>query len=105
MMTTRRSVIPGFGLTMGYTIAYLSLIALIPLSTILLKTAGMGWHRFWFVITPPRVVAPYQLSTRPSIVAPIINCIFGFLVAWTLVRYHFPAKGIIDSLVDLPFAL
>jgi sulfate transport system permease protein len=98
-------VIPGFGLTMGYTIAYLSLIALIPLSTILLKTAGMGWHRFWFVITSPRVVAAYQLSIGTSIVAAIINCIFGFLVAWTLVRYRFPTKGIIDSLVDLPFAL
>lgn len=105
MSVRRRNVIPGFGLTMGYTIVYLSLIALIPLSTILLKTAGMGWERFWHVVLSPRVLAAYRLSIGASIVAAVINSIFGFAVAWSLVRYRFPGKGVIDSLVDLPFAL
>ena len=105
MKVRSRNVIPGFGLTMGYTIVYLSLIALIPLSTIFLKTAGMGWHRFWTVIVSPRVVAAYELSIGASLAGAIINSIFGFMVAWTLVRYRFPAKSIVDSLVDLPFAL
>jgi sulfate transport system permease protein len=105
MSARRRNVIPGFGLTMGYTIVYLSLIALIPLSTILLKTAGMGWERFWHVVLSPRVIAAYRLSIGASIAAAVINSIFGFAVAWSLVRYRFPGKGVIDSLVDLPFAL
>jgi len=105
MSVRRRNVIPGFGLTMGYTIVYLSLIALIPLSTILLKTAGMGWERFWHVVLSPRVIAAYRLSIGASIAAAVINSIFGFAVAWSLVRYRFPGKGVIDSLVDLPFAL
>ncbi len=105
MKARSRNVIPGFGLTMGYTIVYLSLIALIPLSTIFLKTSGMGWHRFWTVIVSPRVVAAYELSIGASLAGAIINSTFGFMVAWTLVRYRFPAKSIVDSLVDLPFAL
>ena len=105
MKARSRNVIPGFGLTMGYTIVYLSLIALIPLSTIFVKTTGMGWHRFWTVIVSPRVVAAYELSIGASLAGAIINSIFGFMVAWTLVRYRFPAKSIVDSLVDLPFAL
>ena len=105
MSVRRRNVIPGFGLTMGYTIVYLSLIALIPLSTILLKTAGMGWERFWHVVLSPRVLAAYRLSIGASIAAAVINSVFGFAVAWSLVRYRFPGKGVIDSLVDLPFAL
>ena len=99
------AVLPGFGLTMGYTLAYLSLIALIPLSTILLKTAGMGWERFWHVVLSPRVIAAYRLSIGASLIAAIINSIFGFIVAWTLSRYDFPGKGALDALVDLPFAL
>ena len=105
MKARSRNVIPGFGLTMGYTIVYLSLIALIPLSTIFVKTTGMGWHRFWTVIVSPRVVAAYELSIGASLAGAIINSTFGFMVAWTLVRYRFPAKSIVDSLVDLPFAL
>jgi sulfate/thiosulfate transport system permease protein len=105
MSVRRRNVIPGFGLTMGYTIVYLSLIALIPLSTILLKTAGMGWERFWHMVLSPRVLAAYRLSIGASIAAAVINSVFGFAVAWSLVRYRFPGKGVIDSLVDLPFAL
>jgi sulfate transport system permease protein len=105
--TTRatRRVFPGFGLTMGYTLAYLSLIALIPLSTILLKTAGMGYARFWHVVLSPRVIAAFELSICASIIAAAINSIFGFMVAWTLSRYEFPGKGMLDALVDLPFAL
>ena len=105
MTKTKRRVLPGFGLTMGYTLAYLSLIALIPLSTILLKTSGMGWERFWHVVLSPRVIAAYKLSIGASLIAATINSIFGFMVAWTLSRYEFPGKGALDALVDLPFAL
>jgi sulfate/thiosulfate transport system permease protein len=105
MTKAKRRVLPGFGLTMGYTLAYLSLIALIPLSTILLKTEGMGWERFWHVVLSPRVIAAYRLSIGASLIAAIINSIFGFIVAWTLSRYDFPGKGALDALVDLPFAL
>src|SRR5713226_3812147 len=99
------NVLPGFGLTMGYTIIYLSLIALIPLSTLILKTAGMGWGRFWHVVASPRVVATYELSIGASLAGATINSIFGMLVAWTLVRYRFFGRAIVDALVDLPFAL
>jgi len=105
MIKATRRVLPGFGLTMGYTLAYLSLIALIPLSTILLKTAGMGYTRFWHVVSSPRVIAAFELSIGASIIAAVINSIFGFMVAWTLSRYEFPGKGMLDALVDLPFAL
>jgi sulfate/thiosulfate transport system permease protein len=90
---------------MGYTLAYLSLIALIPLSTILLKTAGMGYARFWHVVLSPRVIAAFELSIGASIIAAAINSIFGIMVAWTLSRYEFSGKGLLDALVDLPFAL
>src|ERR1700719_4427486 len=105
MIRTTRRVLPGFGLTMGYTLAYLGLVALIPLSTILLKTAGMGYARFWHVVLSPRLIAAFELSIGASIVAAVINSIFGFTVAWTLSRYEFPGKGALDALVDLPFAL
>jgi sulfate transport system permease protein len=105
MIKATRRVLPGFGLTMGYTLAYLSLIALIPLSTILLKTYGMGWERFWHVVLSPRVIAAYRLSIGASVIAAILNSIFGFIVAWTLSRYDFAGKGLLDALVDLPFAL
>jgi sulfate transport system permease protein len=105
MTRAKRRVLPGFGLTMGYTLAYLSLIALIPLSSILLKTEGMGWERFWHVVLSPRVIAAYRLSIGASVIAAILNSIFGFIVAWTLSRYDFAGKGLLDALVDLPFAL
>ncbi len=101
----RRSVVPGFGLTMGYTVLYLSLIALIPLSTIVLKTSTMGWDRFWQVVLSPRVLAAYRLSIGASLAGATINSIFGVIVAWALVRYRFPLRGLVDALVDLPFAL
>jgi sulfate/thiosulfate transport system permease protein len=105
MTRAKRRVLPGFGLTMGYTLVYLSLIALIPLSSILLKTEGMGWVRFWHVVLSPRVIAAYRLSIGASVIAAILNSIFGFIVAWTLSRYDFAGKGLLDALVDLPFAL
>jgi sulfate/thiosulfate transport system permease protein len=101
----RRSVVPGFGLTMGYTVVYLSLIALIPLSTIVLKTSTMGWDRFWQIVLSPRVLAAYRLSIGASLAGATINSIFGVIVAWALVRYRFPLRGLVDALVDLPFAL
>ena len=99
------NILPGFGLTMGYTVVYLSLIALIPLSTLVLKTTGMAWHRFWHIVISPRVVAAYELSIGASLAGALINSVFGMLVAWTLVRYRFIGRSIIDALVDLPFAL
>jgi len=101
----RRRTLPGFGLTMGYTVIYLSLIALIPLSTLFLETSGIGWAHFWRVVLSPRVLAAYRLSLGASLTGASINSIFGLIVAWTLVRYDFPLKSVIDALVDLPFAL
>jgi len=105
MPSKRRNVLPGFGLTLGYTIAYLSLIALIPLATLPLKAAGMGWRSFWTTVASPRVVAAFELSIGASFSGAAIDAIFGVIVAWTLVRYSMPGKGLIDSMVDLPFAL
>lgn len=105
MKSGRRRVIPGFGLAMGYTVAYLGLFALIPLSTIFLKTAGMGWLNFWTTITSPRVLAAYRLSIGASLIGASVNAIFGLVVAWSLVRYEFPAKSVLDAIVDIPFAL
>jgi sulfate transport system permease protein len=99
------SVIPGFGLTLGYTVFYLSLIVLLPISALFLKTATLGWGEFWAIVSNPRVVASYRLTFGASLVGALINAFFGFIVAWTLVRYSFPGKKIIDALVDLPFAL
>jgi sulfate transport system permease protein len=90
---------------MGYTLLYLSLMVLIPLSTIFFKTATTGWEHFWAAISDPRAVASYRLSFGASLIASLINTVFGLLVAWVLVRYAFPGRGIIDALVDLPFAL
>ena len=103
--TGTTKILPGFGLTMGYTIVYLSLIALIPLSTLVLKTAGIGWARFWHVVVSPRVVAAYELSIGGSLAGALINSVFGIMVAWTLVRYRFFGRSIIDALGNLPFAL
>ena len=100
-----RSVLPGFGLTMGYTLVYLSLIVLIPLSALFLKTATASWEHIWNTISDPRVVASYKLTLGASLVAALINLVFGFIVAWTLVRYSFPGKKLVDAIVDLPFAL
>jgi sulfate/thiosulfate transport system permease protein len=100
-----RNPLPGFGPTLGYTIAYLSLIALIPLAALPLKLAGMGWARFWTTVAAPRVIAAFELSIGASFAGAAIDTIFGVMVAWSLVRYRLPGKDIMDSLVDLPFAL
>jgi sulfate transport system permease protein len=105
MVLKQRSVLPGFGLTMGFTLFYLGLIVLIPLSTTFLKSATMGWGKFWEVVTDPRVLASYRLSFGASFLAALINAVFGLLVAWVLARYRFPGKRLVDGLVDLPFAL
>jgi sulfate/thiosulfate transport system permease protein len=101
----QRSVLPGFGLTMGFTIFYLSLIVLIPLATLPLRTASMGWEAFWTTVTDPRVVASYRVTLVTSFCAAVVNGIFGVLAAWVLVRYSFPGRALVDALVDLPFAL
>ncbi|HEX4938491.1 MAG TPA: sulfate ABC transporter permease subunit CysT [Candidatus Kapabacteria bacterium] len=105
MLSRTPSVLPGFRLTLGFALFYLSLIVLIPLSGLFFKTATMTWDDFVSTVTAPRVLASYQLSFGASFIAAIINAVFGFLVAWVLVRYRFPGKRIIDALVDLPFAL
>ncbi|MFL6656480.1 MAG: sulfate ABC transporter permease subunit CysT [Massilia sp.] len=98
-------VMPGFGLSLGFTIFYLALIVLIPLSAVFLKTFTMTWGAFWQAVTSDRVMASYRLSFGASFLAALINVVFGGIVAWVLVRYRFPGKRIIDALVDLPFAL
>jgi len=102
--TTRR-VLPGFGLSLGFTLAYLSLIVLIPLAAVFIKTATLSLSEFWAIVSTPRVVATYRLSFGASLLAAAINVVFGVLLAWSLVRYSFPGKKLIDALVDLPFAL
>lgn len=99
------SVLPGFGLTFGFSLAWLSLIVLIPLSTLFLKSAGMGWHAFVEVGFSARAMAAYRLSFGTAAAAAFVNAVFGLLVAWTLVRYEFPGKRVVSALVDLPFAL
>ncbi|GEN33507.1 sulfate ABC transporter permease subunit CysT [Aneurinibacillus danicus] len=99
------SVLPGFSISLGFTLLYLSILVLLPLSAVFLKTATMGWEAFWSTITDQRVLASYRLSFGAAFAAALINVVFGLLVAWVLVRYSFPGKRVIDGLVDLPFAL
>ena len=99
------SILPGFKLTLGYSLFYLSLLVLIPLSTLFLKSASLHWADFWNTITAPRVLAAYRLSLLTALIAAAINTVFGLLLAWVLTRYSFPGKRIMDSLIDLPFAL
>ncbi len=100
-----RRVIPGFGLSMGLTLSYLGLLVMIPLSAIFIRTTGMGWETFFQVVTSPQVVATYKVTFGVSLAAALTNAIFGLIVAWTIVRYRFPGRKLIDGLVDLPFAL
>ena len=99
------SVLPGFGLTFGFAMFYLSAIVLIPLAALVLKAGTLPWSEFWHIITDPRSVASYRLSFGASLLAASVNAIFGFIIAWTLVRYEFPGRKIIDALIDMPFAL
>jgi sulfate transport system permease protein len=101
----KRTILPGFGLSLGFTLAYLGLVVLVPLSAAFVKTSGMGWHDFFAVVTSHRVVAAYRLSFGSSLAAAFVNMVFGLIVAWVLVRYSFPGKRIVDAVVDLPFAL
>lgn len=101
----RHSVLPGFDLALGFTLLYISVIVLIPLSAAFLKTATMTWPAFWEAVSSPRVVASYRLTFGASFAAALVNAFFGLIVAWVLVRYEFPFKRLVDALVDLPFAL
>lgn len=101
----RRSVLPGFGLSLGYTVAYLSLIVLIPLAGLGFSSASLGWTEFWSIATNERVLLALQLSFGAALIAAIVNTVFGVLVAWVLVRYRFPGRRWLDAAVDLPFAL
>ncbi len=105
MAVAGKRVLPGFNITLGYTLVYLSLLVLIPLSAVFIKSATLSFDEFWAIVSSPRVVASYKLSFGASLVAAAINAVFGLLLAWSLVRYSFPGKGLVDSLVDLPFAL
>jgi sulfate transport system permease protein len=104
-MFVKRGVLPGFGLSLGYTLLYLALLVLLPLSALALRAGGLGPAEFWRVATHPRAVAAYELSFGLSLLAAAANSIFGVLVAWVLVRYSFPGRQLADALVDLPFAL
>ncbi|HEY5757955.1 MAG TPA: sulfate ABC transporter permease subunit CysT [Steroidobacter sp.] len=99
------SILPGFGLTLGFSTFFLSAIVLVPLAALVMKTATMGWGDFVRVVTDPRALASYRLSFGASILAATLNSVFGFIIAWTLVRYEFPGRKLIDALIDMPFAL
>jgi sulfate transport system permease protein len=101
----RPSVIPGFGLTFGFTLTYLSLIVLIPIAALILRTTALTWDQFWGIASSERVVAALRLSFGAALIGAVINAVFGLIVAWVLVRYRFPGKRIFDAIVDLPFAL
>ena len=100
-----RRILPGFPLTLGFSVIYLTLIVLIPFAALAAKAFSGSWQHLWQVITSPRVVASYELSFGTSLLASLINGLFGFITAWVLTRYQFPGRKILDSLVDLPFAL
>jgi sulfate transport system permease protein len=101
----RRGVLPGFGLAMGFTLTYLSVIVLIPISTLVWKSASLTWAQFWSTATGPRELAAYRLSFGAALAAAVVNLVFGLLLAWVLERYAFPGKRLVDVMVDLPFAL
>ncbi|KYQ83020.1 sulfate transporter [Acinetobacter sp. NRRL B-65365] len=104
-MSQRSRVLPGFGLSLGFTLAYVSLIVLIPLSAVFIKSLGIGWDGLWEILTSERILKSLQLSFSAALIAALVNVVFGLLLAWCLVRYTFPGKRIVDALVDLPFAL
>ena len=104
-MSQRSRVLPGFGLSLGFTLAYVSFIVLIPLSAVFIRSLGIGWDGLWEILTSERILKSLQLSFSAALIAALVNVIFGLLLAWCLVRYSFPGKRIVDALVDLPFAL
>lgn len=99
------SVLPGFGLTMGFSVTYMSLVVFLPLSTLFLMTSRLSWQEFWKIVTDDRVLSAYGLSIGGAMIAAAVNTVFGVVIAWVLVRYSFPGKKLMDGLVDLPFAL
>ncbi len=105
MAEKKFSALPGFRLTLGFTLFYLSVIVLIPMLALFLKSAELSWEQFWSAATEKRALAAYELTFGASFIAALVNAIFGTILAWVLVRYHFPGKRIIDALVDFPFAL
>ncbi|HMH56705.1 MAG TPA: sulfate ABC transporter permease subunit CysT [Gemmatimonadales bacterium] len=105
MRQTSRSVLPGFGLSLGITCTYLSLVVLLPLATVFARTSELSGSALWAIVTAPRVMASYRVTFGASLVAALINTVFGLLVAWVLVRYRFPGRRVVDAMVDLPFAL
>ncbi|MDC4474999.1 sulfate ABC transporter permease subunit CysT [Acinetobacter baumannii] len=104
-MSQRSRVLPGFGLSLGFTLAYISFIVLIPLAAVFIKSFGIGWDGLWEILTSERILKSLQLSFSSALIAAFINVVFGLLLAWCLVRYNFPGKRLVDALVDLPFAL
>lgn len=103
--TGQSRVLPGFGLTLGFSVAYLSLVVLVPLSALLINSTGLDWSKFWQVATDPRVLASYRISFTTSAAAALVDAVLGLLLAWVLVRYEFPGRKLCDALIDLPFAL
>ena len=99
------SILPGFGLTLGFTTFFLSAIVLLPLAALVFKTASLSWAEFVAILLDPRAVASYRLSFGAALLAAVVNAVFGFIVAWSLVRYEFPGRRLVDALIDLPFAL
>jgi sulfate/thiosulfate transport system permease protein len=99
------SVLPGFSLSLGYTLFYLGLIVILPISAVFIRASELSWPEFWAIVTAPRVMASYKLTFGASLAAAAINAVFGLMLAWALVRYTFPGKRIVDALIDLPFAL
>ncbi|EPG6768929.1 sulfate ABC transporter permease [Acinetobacter baumannii] len=104
-MSQRSRVLPGFGLSLGFTLAYVSFIVLIPLAAVFIKSFGIGWDGLWEILTSERILKSLQLSFSSALIAAFINVVFGLLLAWCLVHYNFPGKRLVDALVDLPFAL
>ena len=105
MFGKKKSILPGFGISLGYTVFYLSIIVIIPIAGLFIKTSSLSFAEFWSVITEPRVIASYKLIFGASFLAALTNAVFGLLIAWVLVRYNFFGKKIVDALIDLPFAL
>ena len=105
LLLKQPSVLPGFGLTLGFALFYFSLIVLIPLSGLFVRTSTLSWEQFWDIVTNPRAMASYQLTFGASLVAALVNGVFGSIIAWVLVRYRFSGRSLVDALVDLPFAL
>ena len=105
MKFKKPSVIPGFGISFGYSVLYLSLIVLIPIGVLFFKSTQLSWDTWWKTVTAPRMLASYRISFGASLAGAAINAVFGLIVAWVLARYEFPGKKLVDALVDLPFAL